>query len=565
MKIKIISILLLSMSTSILFAQDDKAIDSAHTLYTKKEFLAAFNLISHAIAETERPYHNVIYDAACYASKSNLPDTAISYLNRLLIVGEYDMVLTDAANDTNFVNLKTDTRWRMLLQKAGRIKENEHLAEMSSIVTCVKYEDSLFHFTKSNIVSRLEKISTQNLPEAIHHFNQYPFINRRNKKDLLNFAAEINDSIYSFYAVQLPFGYDNNKSYPLLIVLHGAVGSNLGWASPRIQIKYGWNYDTTGINQFFSQFGYATNTIIVYPQANWEYNWMTSDKGFSMIPNIVKDVKHYFNIDDNKVFLSGHSNGATGTISYLLKDPSFFAGFYGFNSNPQIRTGGTFIKNALNRSYFNEATDKDYYFPLSGHDTLAAVAKHLGIDWQNHVYKGFPHWFPQFKESKPAFELMFEDMATRNRNSFKSELFWECDDVNFGRCDWIKIDVLDTLAARKDWQTEINFSTTHWIDNTDTARVSDTVITAFNFQRLSGAVKAKYKNNAFDIETSRVKRITVFLSLEMIDFTKPILIKVNGKVLFDKKMNYDRDFILQTFFENLDRKAVWVNTITLSI
>ncbi|MFT4204605.1 MAG: hypothetical protein QM610_11935, partial [Chitinophagaceae bacterium] len=271
------------------------------------------------------------------------------------------------------------------------------------------------------------------------------------------------------------------------------------------------------------------------------------------------------NINDDKVFLAGHSNGGTGTIAYLLKEPSFFAGFYGFNSNPQIRTGGTFIKNAKNRSYFNEATDKDYYFPVSGHDTLAAIAKRLGIGWQNHVYKGFPHWFPQFKESKPAFERMFADMATRKRNSFKSDLFWECDDVNFGRCDWIKIDELDTLSEKKDWQTEINFSTTHWIDNIDTSRVSDTTIMAFNFPRLSGAVKAHYKNNMFDIETSCVKRITIFLSPEMIDFARPILVKVNGKFLFHKKMNYNRDFILQNFDKNFDRTQIFVNKIIVDV
>ncbi len=165
-------------------------------------------------------------------------------------------------------------------------------------------------------------------------------------------------------------------------------------------------YDTTGMNLYFSQFGYQRNVIVVYPHANREFNWMFPDDGFHMVLDIVKDIKRYFNIDDNKVFISGHSNGATGVMSYLLKSPSFFAGFYGFNSNPRIHTGGTFIKNALNRSYFNVATDKDYYFPLSGHDTLERIAKSYGIDWQNHVYHGFPHWFPQFKESYGAFKLI---------------------------------------------------------------------------------------------------------------------------------------------------------------
>ncbi|MEJ7678996.1 MAG: hypothetical protein WKG06_14315 [Segetibacter sp.] len=184
---------------------------------------------------------------------------------------------------------------------------------------------------------------------------------------------------------------------------------------------------------------------------------MFPDDGFIMIPNMVKDLKRYFNIDDNKVFISGHSNGATGVISYLLKSPNSFAGFYGFNTNPRIRTGGTFIRNALNRSYFNVATDKDYYFPVSGHDTLTKLALLSGIDWQNHVFHGFPHWFPQFKESAPAFKLMFQDMKTRVRNPFKHNLNWECDDVKYGQCDWISIEKLDTLAEKRTGKEKLTF------------------------------------------------------------------------------------------------------------
>lgn len=539
--------------------------DSAAKFREKKEYASAFNLLSKGIALTGNPYHNDLYDAAALASIIQLNDTALYYLNRLIDQGEYDMITCDARNDANFKGLQANDKWWQLIEKASKRKTDEDIRKMSAIATCVNYQDQLRFFCDSVLNLLLEKKYTgKELLKQLKNYNQFSPIKMKQKRELLVFANKINDSTHSFYEVQLPDNYNTSVSYPILLVLHGAVFMNSSFPDPRLTSKYGF-FDTTGINQFFSQFGYLSNTIVVYPHANSEFNWMFPDDGFPMILNIVKDLKRYFNIDDNKVFISGHSNGATGVVSYLLKSPNFFAGFYGFNSNPRIRTGGTFIRNALNRSYFNVATDKDYYFPVSGHDTLAKLALSIGIDWQNHVYRGFPHWFPQFKESEAAFKLMFEDMNTRVRNPFRHNLDWECDDVKYGRCDWISIEQFDTLAEKKNWQKQINFPVTHWINNNDTSKISDTVIRAFNFPRLSGAVKAYYNNNRFNIETSRVKKISIFLNPEMIDFSKQVTVFVNGKEVFNKKMNYDKDFMLNSLRENFDRKAIWVNYISLQL
>ena len=434
---------------------------------------------------------------------------------------------------------------------------------MASIASCIDKENKLKHFSDSVLSLALATPFTgKQLWKVLNNYHWYPKIEREDQKALMSFGVKINDSTWSFYNVQLPVNYNPKVSYPLLLVLHGAVFQNTGFPDPLTLEKYG-SSDTTGMNQFFSQFGYRYQAIVIYPHANRDFNWMYPDDGFSMVPDIVHDVKRIFNIDDNRVFISGHSNGATGVLSYLLKLPDLFGGFYGFNSNPQVRTGGTFIKNAKDRSYFNVATNKDYYFPISGHDTLAKIADSLGIDWQNHIYKGFPHWFPEFKESKEAFQLMFTDMTTRRRNPFQQRLYWECDDIKYGRCDWIRIDKLDTCAIKQSWQTKINFPVTHWINNFDTSKVSDTSIMAFKFPRLSGAVIALHNGNQFHIQTSRVNAITIYLSPEMIDFTKPVVIYVDGKKVFSKIMPYNKEFILDAFRNNFDRKAIWANYIRL--
>jgi hypothetical protein len=267
------------------------------------------------------------------------------------------------------------------------------------------------------------------------------------------------------------------------------------------------------------------------------------------------------------VFISGHSNGATGSFSYLIKEPSPFAAFYGFNTRPRVQTGGTYIRNILNRSYFNVSTDQDYYFPPGANDSLDSIMKNIAADYHDHRYNGFPHWFPQYDQSEPAYQLLFADLAKRTRNPFHTEIYWECDDVKYGVCDWMAITALDTLAKRASWHKNINFKVTKWIilGRKNVALVRDTLLNGFNYPRRSGAVKATYKNNMFLVETSDVKSFSLLISPEMVDFRKPVTVIVNGKLYRRQKTSYNKNFMLNQFKKTMDRKAIWVNFINIKV
>ena len=557
---------LISSSTISASSQDYQQLrDSAARMREQKKDSTAFRLLTFGIKRANgHPYHNDLYDAAALASLTHQKDTAFYYLNQLLAEGELEMVSCSAQGDPDFQNLKSDRRWGSLMGTAYRLKNEENLRKMGAIADCIRRQDLLRSYSDSALNHLLfQNPGSRELYKRLRHFTQFPTVENTSRQ-LRAFGVQINDSTYSFYEVQLPDHYEPTKAYPLLLVLHGAVQMNTGFPDPLTTKKYGF-MDTTGMNRYFSELGYLNQIIVVYPHGNRDFNWMYPDDGFEMIPNIVKDCKHYFNVDDDRVFVSGHSNGATGVISYLLKEPSFFAGFYGFNSNPRIRTGGTFLKNARNRSYFNVATDKDYYFPLSGHDTLARIAGVLGIDWQNHSYTGYPHWFPQFEASKIAFELMFSDMKTRKRNSFQKDLFWQCDDVAHGSCDWLTIEELDTSSTIANWALPVNFTATHWVDNRDTAKVLDTLVTVFQFPRKSGAIQAHFTNNHFEIKSSGVKKITVLISPEMVDLSRPVTISINGKLRLTKYMKYNKVYMMASFKKNFDRRAIWVDYVTLEL
>ncbi|WP_316749295.1 alpha/beta hydrolase-fold protein [Pedobacter gandavensis] len=438
----------------------------------------------------------------------------------------------------------------------------ENSRSKDSIYAVLKKVDSLLRYQasleKQGLLHQLPiHGNALSLYHAIKTYNHFPPI----AKEYISMQFKLNDSLHTAFLIALPKDYDPKRKYPLLFFLHGGVRGSTDYPD------YIKERDPAGWNRFYTKYATENQVIMVYPMGNKAYNWMVPDQGFYMIPAILKQIKSTVNVDDDRVFISGHSNGATGSFSYAMKQPSPFTGFYGFNTRPEVATGGTYIRNILNRSFFNVSTDEDYYYPPAAHDSLNKVMKALHADYQDHRYNGFPHWFPAFAASEPAYQLLFADLIKRKRNAFKPAIQWETDDTKYGRCDWLNITSLDTLAANAVWQKPINFKINKWVklDKDDEAIFVDTVKNAFNYAKRSGAVKANYANNIFRITTSRVNGLKLYISPEMVDLQKPVTIILNDQLYFKGKINYDKDFMVREFIDSMDRSAIWVNAIDIRL
>jgi predicted esterase len=517
------------------------------TAAAAKAFPEAYALYQKAFALYPAEADQIgLYKAGYLASELGKTDEAFQYLNKAVDIGFYEIV-TGKYSRGEFNKLINDPRWTILVQK-GKLKRHTFLDSLRK---------DQQQFEGRGILHQLDlsKCTAEEAYHRIKSYNRYPAITKR----LISMQFTFNDTLYTAFLISLPANYDPDRSYALLFFLHGAVSMNTGY------IDYLNDWDTKGWNRFYTK--YANDVIMVYPHGNKDYNWMYPDKGFYMVPAILKQIKQVININDNRVFISGHSNGATGSFSYLMKQPSPFAAFYGFNTRPRVATGGTYLRNILNRSFFNVSTDSDYYYPPNANDSLTLVMRRIGADYQDHRYNGYPHWFPQFDQSEPAHKLLFDDLVKRKRNPFHPKVYWECDDVKYGRCDWIVINQLDTLAARADWQKNINFKITKWIvlDNKSKAHVRDTALTAFKFSKRSGAIEANYNNNTFTVQVSDIKSFSILISPEMVNLNKPVTIIVNGKLYSKTKVDYNKNYMIAGFNETADRSAIWVNHIDVNL
>jgi hypothetical protein len=250
-----------------------------------------------------------------------------------------------------------------------------------------------------------------------------------------------------------------------------------------------------------------------------------------------------------------------------MKQPTHFSGFFGFNTQPKIYTGGTFVENLLNRSYINFSTDQDYYYPPNANDSLSKLMNSINADYKDYRYNGFPHWFPEFDESEPAYKILFSDIKERERNPFPEKIMWEFDDNNYGDIDWLTNIKLDTLTSKKPWHKNLNFDINKELKYNENDSLIEVTVDkkAFSFPRKSGKIIASYKNNEFRIETSCIESFKIMISPEMINIKKKVKIYINDRLYFNQKIKYSKNFMLKNFEETKDRIQIWINEIILKV
>lgn len=492
-----------------------------------------------------------LYKASVLASELKQFDKAFYFLNQLVETDENAEVflpgwrsITGKYAESEYKNLLNDPRWKIVKESAV-FKRNTFFQKLK------ESENEFFKIKEKTFSTSDEK----KLYEEIKSLN--PYVPK--KKQDYSISFQINDSTKNAFLVHLPKNYNPEKKYPLLFFLHGAVKSNALVDFQPVGLNLGeWN-------RYYTKYAEQNDVILVFPKGSRQYNWMLPDDGFFMIPEMLKLIKKGINVDDSKVFISGHSNGATGSFSYLMKQPTQFTGFYGFNTYPKVFTGGTFVENIKNRSFINFSTDEDYYYPPNANDDLTKLMIEIKADYKEYRYNGFPHWFPQFDESEPAYKILFKDLKERKRNPFPKEISWELDDEKYGNIDWLSDIKLDTLNAKSDWHKELNFKITKWLDyaEKDSLIVQEVDKNAFDFPRKSGKIKGEYNNNIFRIKTSSIESFSINISPEMVNLKKKVKVYVNGKLHFNEKVKYNRKFMLRNFDNSQDREQIWINYIKL--
>ena len=121
------------------------------------------------------------------------------------------------------------------------------------------------------------------------------------------------------YAVFVPSNYNESDPAPLIISLHG-LGRSYDWL-----MGYHGFLDQAEAN------GYVVVTPLGYIRRGWYGSRATEDPqdgdySEQDVMEVIKLVRDAFTIDNNRIYLWGHSMGGVGTYHIAAKYPDMFAG-----------------------------------------------------------------------------------------------------------------------------------------------------------------------------------------------------------------------------------------------
>ncbi|MDI6840414.1 MAG: dienelactone hydrolase family protein [bacterium] len=250
------------------------------------------------------------------------------------------------------------------------------------------------------------------------------------------------DGIKRPFCWYVPSTYDPSKKTPLLIYLHGGISRPDIIEKPEEYVQ----------NSPFIKIADKYNYILLFPLGQFGATWWDS-VGVSNVLQQIRITKQNFNIDDNRVFLTGFSDGGSGSFLFAMCYPTDFAAFLPLNGHPGVGSWGglqTYFINLFNCPLYVISTEKDELYPAKKITPIIELAQSAGANILYRIYADIGHSFDYVDKELP---LMVKFMETHPR-SLSSIIKWESAYPGMG-CMWLSIDSI-IAEGHADWYKDYN-------------------------------------------------------------------------------------------------------------
>ncbi len=355
------------------------------------------------------------------------------------------------------------------------------------------------------------------------------------------------DGVEHYYAVNVPENYDPARRYQVRFQLHGGVGGRTS-NQPRGKGEIG---NLAGAEQFY-----------VLPYAWNDAPWWSDDQVLNLAA-IVDALKRTYNIDENRVVVSGVSDGATGAYYIAMRDTTPYASFLPLNgfllvlANEEIDDGRSFPNNLRAKPWFVINGGKDRLYPTR---VVEPFTRHLmagGVAIDYHPQPDGEHntrWWPEVKDIYESF------VAAHPRDPYPDTLSWEAADSAHNRSHWLVIDRFGMAPGEAAELADVND-----VARSETFAYSGTGGQIFSPAKQAGRVDLKRTGNTIEATTSGVREFTLLLSPEDFDFTKPVRVVANGKEVFNGRVQRSLETLLQWAARDNDRTMLFGAELKISL
>jgi predicted esterase len=312
------------------------------------------------------------------------------------------------------------------------------------------------------------------------------------------------------YVFAVPEDYDPSKAYRVAFYLHGGVGRREPW-------KKGdpwWRR--------FDRFQ-GSDQISVFP-SSWRGSLWWQSSQIENLEAILGRLKSLYNVDENRVYLFGVSDGGTGVYYHAFKAPTRWAAFFVFLGNPGVLEnpatgvdGLRFLPNLVNRAFFIVNGEKDELYPVARVRPYVEDFQRAGVELVFRTQPGGHNtrWWNSEQAAIDAF------MESHVRKPLPDRLVWQTERTDrFARLHWLVIEELSKGAA-------------------------------------SGRVELAREGNRIEVKTDGVSAYRLLLSPEQFDFGRPIEVITNGAPSFRGAVEPSRETLLEWASRDDDRSMLF--------
>lgn len=266
------------------------------------------------------------------------------------------------------------------------------------------------------------------------------------KGGLIQDSALCIDGVWRPFVVYVPSNYDQSIPIPLMVVLHGGISRPDIIENPKA-----WAAETP-----FPDLAEKRGYLMLFPFGQAGATWWDG-VGMANILNLVRIAKQRYNIDDDRVYLGGFSDGASGAFLFAMAAPSDFAAFVALNGHMGVANQDgdlpTYVTNFYNSPVYAVTTDKDQLYPSSEMQKSIELAQKAG----GKIYYRQLEGEHSMSYAKSEFPLIADFLDRHPRDPFPAHIIWETAISGFGVCRYFAIDEITSVDAEP-WQVDYNMS-----------------------------------------------------------------------------------------------------------
>ncbi|MBI4833525.1 MAG: hypothetical protein HY811_01725 [Planctomycetes bacterium] len=410
------------------------------------------------------------------------------------------------------------------IKKGLSKEEKKAVAELIA-----KYFNSNNVIEKHNLSNEIDKYNDRVSKEDLTELTKpiWPLTKNGPKHDGKNAGKCTHPDYPGEYMVIIPSSAKQGKKTGLCIVLHGG-GANRGDA-----------------NEIMGYIGNPNpNFIVVYPTVIKHENsaWNTEREERYVI-EIINDMKRSYNIDTNQVYLTGFSMGGYGAwgIGTCYADlfgsiSALAGGVCTLNVSGGIILDVGTAANLKNTPIWFFHSPDDKQVPIDSArkaaETLKDYKEKYGpYEFMYKEYKNIGHAKP------PDLKDVWSWMFAKKRNPYPKRVIWEPHRSYKNTFYWLR---LEKPARQQRIEAKIE-----------------------NNKIIVQTTQANMAGNNMVFKNISLNGLTIFLNEKLIDYSKPVIIEVNGEEKFNAPVGYSLSALVETIDDKKDPEMYFTSQVKI--